>query len=76
MLTPLLYTFRIEFVIILSTITVIGMNNEQQCSYSLATNNNTAQGRLCNRSTTSGTPSGMHLVEVENPERRAALLTE
>ena len=41
------------------------MNNEQECSYSSAKNNNIAQGHLWNHSTTLGTPSGMHLIEVD-----------
>ena len=37
---------------------------DQLISYSSATNNNTSQGRSWNYRTTSGTPSGMDLVEV------------
>ena len=38
---------------------------EQEFSYSSATNNNTARGRLWNVSITSDNPSGMHLIEAD-----------
>ena len=65
MLTPFVYAFRIAFAIILAVPTAIGINNEQECSYSSVTYNNTAQVWLWNCSTTSGDPSGIHLVETD-----------
>ena len=65
MLIPFINAFRVEFVIILAATSVISMNNESKFSYSSAWNNNTAQGRLWNCSTTLGNPSGMHLVVVD-----------
>ena len=45
-----------------------------QNSYLLlrTTNNNTAQGYLCNRSTTSRNPAGMHLVEVDGDRAQSS----
>ena len=40
-------------------------SHEQECFYRSSTNNNTAQGRLWNRSTTSSTPLGIHLIVVD-----------
>ena len=46
---------------------------EQEFSYSSATNNNTARGRLWNVSITSDNPSGMHLIEADgNQAQRCA----
>ena len=42
-----------------------GVGNQTFYLLLTTTHNNTVQGRLWNRSTSSGNPSGMHLVEVD-----------